>query len=213
VGVQLGEVLGERHGQVLVLGDGVVGSHAAKSAHGLGARVQVAGLFAENGARLKQEIGADLEFFLSTPEAVASRVREADLVIGGVLSRGAKAEYVVTEDMIRTMRPGSVVVDVSIDQGGCIETSRPTSHGDPVFPLHGVTHYCVTNMPGAYPKTSTLALVRASLPYVLKLAESGLDACRHDPGFAKAVNTHQGFLTCAAVAEALNCQDQLKEFV
>ncbi|MGK2915473.1 MAG: hypothetical protein ACSLE5_13685 [Porticoccaceae bacterium] len=105
------------------------------------------------------------------------------------------------------MRPGSVIVDVSIDQGGCIETSRPTSHHDPVFTCHGIVHYCVTNMPGAYPLLATLALTQATLPYVLRLANSGLDALRTDPGFAMGVNTHKGHVTCQPVAEALGLLD------
>ncbi|HUL13438.1 MAG TPA: alanine dehydrogenase [Methylococcaceae bacterium] len=211
-GVQLGEVLGVRHGKVLIIGDGVVGAHAARSARGLGAKVVVAGLDAEKGASMRREIAGDLEFFLSEPEALARHVADSDLVVGAVLRKGAKADYVVTETMVRSMRPGSVVVDVSIDQGGCIETSRPTSHSDPVYELHGVTHYCVTNMPGAYPRTSTLALTEATLPYVTKLAEKGLDTLREDQGFSRAVNTHGGYLTCLPAAEALGMTDRYQDF-
>ncbi|MFM8331690.1 MAG: alanine dehydrogenase [Candidatus Methylumidiphilus sp.] len=210
-GVQLGEVLGERHGKVVVIGDGVVGSHAARTARGLGAAVHVAGINPARGEELRQAIAADLHYFLSTPDAIAAQIRDADLVIGGVLLHGAKAQYVVTEDMVRGMRPGSVIVDVSIDQGGCVETSRPTSHSEPVFVRHGVVHYCVTNMPGAYPRTATLALTAATLPYVQKLAALGLDALREDPGFAKALNTYQGFLTCKPAAEGLGLLERYRD--
>ncbi|NJD06551.1 MAG: alanine dehydrogenase [Methylococcaceae bacterium] len=211
-GVQLGEVLGERHGKVLVIGDGVVGYHAAKSAYGMGAEVAVAGLIPERGEQLKREISPNLDVFRSTPGAIAERIVDADLLIGAVLRHGAKAEYVVTDAMVRSMQPGSVIVDVSIDQGGCIETSRPTSHSDPVYLSHGVTHYCVTNMPGAYPRTSTLALTAATLPYVLLLAEQGLDGLRSKPGLAKAGNVHDGHLTCKPVADVFGLEQRYRPF-
>jgi alanine dehydrogenase len=115
--------------------------------------------------------------------------------------------------MVKGMQPGSVIVDVSIDQGGCIETARPTSHSSPVFVEHGVTHYCVTNMPGAYPRTSTIALTAATLPYTVRLADRGIQALEADAGFAKGLNTHAGFVTCAAVAEALGLSARYREFV
>jgi alanine dehydrogenase len=211
-GVQLGEVLGQKHGKVVVIGDGVVGYHAARSAWGLGAEVAVAGLFPERGEQLRQEIAPGLDYFLSTPEAIAEQVKDADLVIGGVLLRGAKAAFVLTEAMVQTMLPGAVIVDVSIDQGGCVETSKPTSHAEPVFVKHGVIHYCVTNMPGAYPRTSTLALTAATLPYVQRLADKGLAALRDDPGFAKALNAYQGYLTCRPAAEGLGLLARYREF-
>lgn len=210
-GVQLGTVLGERHGKVVIIGDGVVGYHAAKSAYGLGANVFVAGIDAEKGERMRRDIGA-VEFFLSSPEAIARHVRDADLVVGGVLRHGAKAEYVVTESMVESMPPGSVIVDVSIDQGGCVETSRPTTHSDPVYEKHGVIHYCVTNMPGAYPRTSTLALASATFPYVAKLADRGLAALREEAGLAKAVNTYRGYLTCKPVAEVFGLMARYEGF-
>jgi len=211
-GVQLGEVLGVRHGKVFIIGDGVVASHAARVAQGLGAQVVVAGLDPAKGERMRGEIGGDLEFFISASDAIARHVRDSDVVIGAVLRHGAKADYVVTERMVQSMQPGSVIVDVSIDQGGCIETSRPTSHSHPVYEKHGVIHYCVTNMPGAYPRTSTLALTEATLPYAVRLAEKGLDALREDAGFGKALNTNRGFITCKAVAEALNMTDRYQNF-
>lgn len=210
-GVQLGSVLGVRHGSVLVIGEGVVGFHAARSAHGLGARVRVAGIDDARGERLRREIG-EIDYFTSTPDSIAAAVKDADLVIGGVLRRGAKAEYVVTAAMVQTMQPGAVIVDVSIDQGGCVETSRPTSHSDPIFIAHGVIHYCVTNMPGAYPRTSTLALTAATWPWLEKLAAGGISALRSDPGLAKAVNTFGGRLTCRPVAEALGLLDHYADF-
>ena len=211
-GVQLGQVLGKRHGDVLVIGDGVVAYHAARSAHGLGANVTVAALDLKKAERMHSEIGQDLIVVESSPETIARHARESDLLIGAVLRRGAKADFVVSESVIKSLRPGSVVVDVSIDQGGCIETSRPTSHSDPVYETHEVIHYCVTNMPGAYPRTSTLALTEAVLPYALRLADHGLEALQDDPGFAKALNTCRGFITCQPVADDLGLKAHFRPF-
>jgi alanine dehydrogenase len=133
-------------------------------------------------------------------------VKHADLVIGAVLIPGAKAPKLVTEDMVLSMTRGSVVVDVAIDQGGCIETGHPTSQSDPTFEVDGVVHYCVTNMPGAVPRTSTLALSNATLPYGLKLADSGLDALASDPSLAKGLNVYKGKVTYPAVAEAFGLE-------
>ena len=210
-GVMLGSVLGKRHGKVLILGDGVVGSHAARTAIGLGANVVVAGLFPENGARLRREISEEIEFFVSEPAAIAKHLLDTDLLVGAVLMHGARASHLVSEAMVKTMQAGSVLVDVSIDQGGCIETAHATTHADPVYVQHGVIHYCVSNMPGAYPRTSTLALTDATLPYVLKLADKGLTALADDPGFGKALNTHQGFITCKPVAESYQCLDRYRD--
>jgi len=201
--VQLGTVLGTRHGKVVILGDGVVGQHAARSADGLGAEVCIAGKDHRREAQLKQAISARLHFFISEPALLEQHLEEADLVVGAVLLRGARAPHLITEDMVKRMQPGSVIVDVSIDQGGCVATSRPTSHSDPVYEKHGVLHYCVTNMPGAYPRTSTLALTTATLPYVMQLAQKGLRALREDVGFGKGVNTYQGYLTSQPAAAAL----------
>lgn len=206
-GVQLGKVQGQRHGRVLVIGDGVVASHAARSAHGLGAEVVMAGLDPAKGERWSAELGEGSQFVLSSPEEIEARIPATDVLIGAVLRHGARAEFVVTESQVRRLGPGSVVVDVSIDQGGCIETSRPTSHSQPVFRLHEVTHYCVTNMPGAYPRTSTVALSAAVLPYALRLANLGLAALKEAPGFARALNTYQGRLTIRPVAETLHLLD------
>lgn len=201
-GVQLGEVLGTRHGRVLVVGDGVVGYHAAKTAYGLGAEVMVAGLLPEKSAMFNERIGA-VDFFISTPEQISVRLADTDLLVGAVLRHGAKADYVITEDMVKQLGSGSVIVDVSIDQGGCIATSRPTSHSQPVYVEHDVVHYCVTNMPGAYPRTATLALTAATFPYLQQLADGGLAAFASNPGMAKAINTYQGRVCYRPVAEAL----------
>jgi alanine dehydrogenase len=211
-GMQLGTVLGTRYGKVIIIGDGVVGRHAAKAADGMGTHVFICGRHSERASQLKRDISPDIQFFVSASEHLARHLEDADLVVGAVLLRGAKAPYVVTEAMVQQMQPGSVIVDVSIDQGGCVETSRPTSHSDPVFEQHGVTHYCVTNMPGAYPRTSTMALTAATLPYVMQLAQQGIEALREDRGFAQGVNTYKGYITCKPVAEALGLIARFKEF-
>ena len=202
-GMLLGRVLGDTYGKVLILGDGVVGKHAGAVAAAMGARTLVFGRHPEREAQLKDSISPDIEFVESTPANIAREITDADLVVGGVLLRGAKAPYLVSETMVQSMEPGSVIVDVSIDQGGCVETSRPTSHSEPVFTQHGVIHYCVTNMPGAYPRTSTMALTAATLPFAQRLAEDGLDALRQDPAFAKGLNVHAGKISFAAIAEDL----------
>jgi alanine dehydrogenase len=209
-GMMLGSVLGQRYGKVLILGDGVVGAHAAKTAIGLGAKVTIAGLLPDNAARLRREISDSLEYIISSPANIAAHLPDADLLVGAVLIHGARAAHLVSAGMVKTMQPGSVLVDVSIDQGGCIETARATTHADPVYTEHGVIHYCVSNMPGAYPRTSTLALTAATLPYLLKLADHGLQALEADPGFAKALNTYQGYITYKPVAEALGKLDRYK---
>src|SRR3990167_2340255 len=195
-GILIGEVLGHFYGKVVIIGDGVVGRHAAKTAYGMGANVYIFGRHEERMDNLREFIGRKAHVLLSTPENIAEHIKDTDLVVGAVLLPGAKAPWVVTEDMVKTMQPGSVIVDVSIDQGGCIETSRPTKHSDTIFVKHGVIHYCVTNMPGAYPRTSTIALTNATLPYLLRLANSGFaKSMKDDAGFAKGVNTFKGHLT------------------
>lgn len=212
-GTQLGTVLGRPYGKVVVIGDGVVGQHAAKTAAGMGASVYIAGLEADREALLKQQIAENIHYFISNEQSIARHVKDADLVIGAVLCHGARAPHVVTEEMVKSMPAGSVIVDVSIDQGGCIETSRPTTHSAPVFEKHGVIHYCVTNMPGAYPRTSTIALTHATLPYALRLAEAGVGALRHDAGLMKAVNTYNGCITYKPVAEELGLMARYKPFL
>jgi alanine dehydrogenase len=202
-GMLLGRVLGQSYGRVLVIGDGVVGRHAARTAAAMGATVALAGRRPERVPELQREIGAAFDFIPSEAAALGAEAQRSDLVVGAVLLRGARAPWVMTGEMVAAMAAGSVIVDVSIDQGGCIETSRPTSHSDPIYVRHGVIHYCVTNMPGAYPRTSTLALTAATLPYAGQLADRGLAALRADPGFARGLNTHRGRITCRPVAEAL----------
>lgn len=211
-GVMLGSVLGQRHGRVLIIGSGIVGSHAARTAIGLGAEVAVGDLFIENAQRLQREISSEIDCFVAEPTTIAERIREADLVVGAVLSHGARAEHVITEAMVASMQPGSVIVDVSIDQGGCVETARATTHTDPVYSQHGVIHYCVSNMPGAYPRTATLALTTATLPYVLQLADKGMAALADDSGMVKALNTHQGYITCQPVALAFSALDRYRAY-
>jgi alanine dehydrogenase len=206
-GVQLGTILGQHYGKVVIIGDGVVGQHAARTAAGMGARVWIAGMNRAKIADVAQQYPDQITFFHSQPQHIAAHLADADLVVGAVLVRGAKAPHVVTEYMVRHMQPGSVVVDVSIDQGGCIETSRPTSHSEPIFIKHGVIHYCVTNMPGAYPRTATLALTTATLPYILQLATCGLHCLSEAPGFAQGLNTHNGYITSEPVAQALGWVD------
>jgi alanine dehydrogenase len=207
-GTLVGTVLGKRHGKVLIVGDGVVARHAADVASGLGANVFVFGLFPERAAEFERTTG--VVWLRSSPESLSAHVRDADLLIGAVLRPGGRAPHVVTEAMVKSMPRGSVIVDVSIDQGGCVETSRPTTHSDPVFSVHGVIHYCVSNMPGAYPRTATDALTAATLPYALTLANGGIAAVLADEGFAKGVNTHRGFITHRAVAEALGLSAQYR---
>ena len=202
-GILLAKLFDERFGKVLVIGDGVVGLHAARLADSLGAEVYLCGRYPERQNALKSFVSNRLNFVQSTPENIAVELADTDLLIGAVLQRGGRAPHLVSEGMVKTMQPGSVIVDVSIDQGGCIETMHATTHDDPVYEQHGVIHYGVTNMPGAYPRLSTLALTQATLPYVLKLADSGLAALDDDPGFARGLNTHEGKITCEAVAQAL----------
>ncbi|MEE9494173.1 MAG: alanine dehydrogenase [Gammaproteobacteria bacterium] len=211
-GVLLSRLLGEQHGKVVIIGDGVVGQHAGRVAAGLGAEVVMMGVSPSAESVLKMQVSADIRYVLSSPDSVQHEIETADLVVGAVLLRNAKAPHVITQAMVKTMPAGSVIVDVSIDQGGCVETSRPTSHSDPVFTQHGVLHYCVTNMPGAYPRTSTLALTSATLAYILQLANDGVDTLQDSSGLARGINTWRGGLTCKPVAEALGMLDRYREF-
>ena len=210
-GTMLGEVNGKLYGKVVIIGDGVVGRHAAKTAYGMGANVFIFGRHEERMDHLRDIIGKGAHILLSTTENISEHIMDADLVVGAVLVKGAKTPWVVTEEMVKTMQHGSVIVDVSIDQGGCIETSKPTSHSNPTFVKHGVMHYCVTNMPGAYPRTATIALTNATLPYLLKLANNGFEKSIKEEGFAKGVNTCKGYITYKPVAESLNMEDKFRE--
>ena len=211
-GIQLGNVTGQRHGKVMVIGTGMVGRHAALTADGMGTNVYIFGRNKQKFEEMEKSVNSSLTFVQSTAESIAEHIRESDVMVGGVLVAGARAPHVVTEAMVKSMQPGSVIVDVSIDQGGCVETSRPTSHSEPVFIEHGVIHYCVTNMPGAYPRTSTIALTSATLPYVVRLGNLGMDALKQDSGFGRGVNTCGGYITCQPVVEALGMNDLYKNF-
>jgi alanine dehydrogenase len=211
-GMLLGDVLGHSYGKVVIIGDGMVGRHAARVASGMGAEVLMFGRHPEREADLQRDISPHIRYRRSAPDTVAQQLCDADLVVGAVLIRGGRTPHVVTEAMVKAMQPGSVIVDVSIDQGGCVETARSTTHSDPVFERHGITHYCVANMPGAYPRTSTLALTGATLPYVHRLAASGIEALRGDPAFAAGVNTYAGHITCRAVAEGLGLMSRYRSF-
>jgi alanine dehydrogenase len=202
-GMLLGGVPGVPGANVAIVGGGVVGTNAAQMALGMGANVTILDRNVERLRFLDQVLHGRIHTLASNRDNVAATVKDADFVIGGVLIAGAKAPKLVTATMIASMRPGSVVVDVAIDQGGCIETARPTSHSDPTYVVDGVTHYCVTNMPGAVPRTSTLALSNVTLPYALELADLGLaEAAKQDAALAKGINVLNGTVTYQAVAEA-----------
>jgi alanine dehydrogenase len=208
-GKLLGGVPGVRPADVVIIGGGTVGINAAMMALGMGASVIIIDINADRLRYLDEVLHGNLTTLSSNPRNVADSVRYADVVIGGVLLPGAKAPHLVTREMVKTMKPGSVIVDVAVDQGGCIETTRPTSHSDPVFVVDGIIHYCVTNMPGAVPRTSTYALSNATLPYALKLANLGfVEAVKSDGALAKGVNTYAGHVTCegVAIANGLECQ-------
>ncbi|MGE5149196.1 MAG: alanine dehydrogenase [Rhodospirillaceae bacterium] len=201
-GVLLGGVPGVPPADVVVLGGGVSGTHAATIALGMGASVTVVDRSAEVLRRIAVQLPAARTIF-STHDALVQVVRRADLLIGAVLVPGAAAPKLITRDMVKTMKTGSVLVDIAIDQGGCSETSKPTSHSDPVYVVDGVTHFCVTNMPGAVSRTSTFALNNATLPFVLALADKGWRrAIVEDPHLRNGLNVHAGKLTCRPVAEA-----------
>jgi alanine dehydrogenase len=203
-GVLLGGVPGVAPAKVVVLGGGVSGTHAAEMAVGLRADVTVVDRSVKRLRELSSIFGSQLKTVYSTAHAIEELVREADLVIGAVLIAGAAAPKLVTRAMVKAMKPGAVLVDIAIDQGGCFETSRPTTHAEPTYVLDGVIHYCVTNMPGAVPRTSTFALTNATLPYVKALADHGWRAAiSKDPGLANGLNVHAGQLTHQAVASAL----------
>ena len=203
-GILLGGVSGVERANVVIVGGGNVGTNAAKMAVGLGANVTVLDISAKRLAYLDDIFGGRVQTLLSNSYNIANAVRNADLVVGCVLIPGAKAPKLVTEEMVKSMRPGSVLVDVAIDQGGSIETiDRITTHSDPYFVKHGVIHYSVANMPGAVPRTSTLALTGATLPYALKIANMGAEAaCKADSALMKGLNTYNGHLTFQAVADA-----------
>jgi alanine dehydrogenase len=203
-GVLLGGVPGVTPADVLILGAGVVGSNAALIGIGMGAKVMMVDRSMAALRRAADRFGAAVGTVFSTRNAIERLVMKADLVIGGVLVAGAAAPKLVTAQMVKTMKPGAVLVDVSIDQGGCSETSRPTTHADPTYVVDDVVHYCVTNMPGAVARTSTFALNNATLPFVLALADQGWkQAMTADRHLRNGLNIHEGQITHPAVAEAL----------
>lgn len=203
-GVLLGGVPGVPPAKVVILGGGVSGTSAAEMAVGLRADVTVVDSSLKKLRALDAVFGGRLKTCASTADAVESLVQDADLVIGAVLVAGAAAPKVVTREMVRKMKPGAVIVDISIDQGGCVETSRPTTHANPTFVVDGVVHYCVTNMPGAVPRTSTFALTNATLPYVKALAKHRTEeALALDPYLAQGLNVHAGAIAHEIVARDL----------
>ena len=203
-GVLLGGVPGVAAGRVVIIGGGVSGTNAARMAMGLESHVTVIDKSIDTLYALDMQFGPTLNTIFSTVDAIETHVAGADLVIGAVLVPGAAAPRLVTREMVRKMRPGSVLVDISIDQGGCFETSRPTTHAEPTYVEEGVVHYCVTNMPGAVAKTSTQALNNATLPFALALADKGAQQALADDEHLRAgLNVHAGSVTYAAVAEAL----------
>lgn len=206
-GVLLGGVPGVAPARVVILGGGVAGTNATQMAVGLGAQVTVVDRSLRRLRELDAQFGSQIETAYSTIESVERLVIQAELVIGAVLVTGAAAPKLVTRDMVRRMQKGAVLVDISIDQGGCFETSKPTTHADPTYVVDGVVHYCVTNMPGAVPRTSTFALTNATLPYVRALADHGWrKALGRDAGFAAGLNVHEGAITHEAVARDLQME-------
>ena len=202
-GLLLAGVPGVEAAHVVVLGAGVVGTSAIRMAVGLGAQVTVLNPDVERLRYLDDLYGGRLATRAASSAAVEQTVSTADLVIGAVLLPGAKAPKLVSRSTVSRMRPGAVIVDVSVDQGGCFETTKPTTHSEPVYTVDGVLHYCVANIPGIVPRTSTQALTNATLPYMIRLASEGVDrAIRSDPGLAQGVNLKNGRVTCRGVADA-----------
>jgi alanine dehydrogenase len=204
LGLLLGGVPGVQPAKVVILGGGVVGTHAIDVALGMGADVYVIDRSVEALRRLWVQFGRGLNTVFSTRDAIDHHLADADLVIGGVLIAGASAPKLITRAHLKTMKPGSVIVDVAIDQGGCAETSKATTHDEPTYVIDGITHYCVANMPGGVPKTSTYALNNATLPFVLALAGKGWkQALKDDVHLRNGLNVWNGKITCDAVAKAL----------
>ncbi len=201
-GILLGGVPGVAPAHVVVLGAGIVGTNAAKVAAGLGASVAIMDVNLDRLRYLSDVMPPNVHTIFSDPHTVREQIAVADLLVGAVLIPGAKAPRLVTRADLATMKPGSVIVDVAIDQGGCIETSRPTTHANPTYVVDGVVHYCVTNMPGAVGRTSTIALCNATMPYAVKIANKGYEtAAAEDTGFGEGINMIAGRVTNAAVAE------------
>ena len=201
-GILLGGVPGVPPANILILGGGVVGSNAARIAAGFQAEVNILDVNVDRLRYLEDIMPPNVNTVFSDRHSIRDRLALADLVIGAVLIEGARAPRLVSKEDLSRMKPGAVIIDVAVDQGGCIETTRPTTHSKPTYIVDGIVHYCVTNMPGAVGRTSTYALCNVTFPYVLRIAEKGLaGACQLDPGIAHAVNMHQGKTTNRAVAE------------
>jgi alanine dehydrogenase len=202
-GILLGGVPGVKPAEVLVLGGGIVGTQAAKMAAGMGAHVTIMDISLPRLRALDEFMPANVQTQYSNEYNVRNAIKTADLVIGGILIPGAKAPKLITREMLPTMKPGAVIVDVAIDQGGCFETSKPTTHADPIYVVEGVIHYCVANMPGAVPYTSTLALTNATLPFALQLANKGWQkACSDNNELRLGLNVVGGKVVYQGVAEA-----------
>jgi alanine dehydrogenase len=201
-GILLGGVPGVLPGDVVIIGGGIVGINAAKMAVGLGARVTILDTNLDRLRYLDDVFRGQVNTLASNKAHLEEACRHADLLIGGVLIPGASAPKLVTRAMVSGMKPGSVIVDVAIDQGGCVETAHATTHSNPTYVVDGVTHYCVANMPGAVPRTSTIALNNATLPYTRRIANQGFEKAIQDPGFAEGVNVYKGQITYKAVAES-----------
>jgi alanine dehydrogenase len=202
-GILLGGVPGVRPGNVLILGGGIVGTQAAKMAGGLGANVVIMDVSLQRLRYLSDIMPANVKTIMSNSYNIKEAIQTADLIVGAVLIPGAKAPHLITKEMLKTMRPGTVLVDVAVDQGGCIETCKPTTHEDPTYVIDGIVHYCVANMPGAVPYTSTVALTNATLPYAIQLANKGWKkACRENIELKKGLNVVNGKVVYQGVAEA-----------
>lgn len=205
-GVLMGGVPGVAPAHVIVLGGGTVGTNAAKVALGMGARVTLLDIDIERLRYLDEVMHGNFQTLYSNAANIKESIKTADAVIGGVLITGARAPKLITREMLKDMIPGSVIVDVAVDQGGCVETTHPTTHSDPIFFVEDVLHYGVANMPGAVPRTSSFALSNATLRYAMRLANKGLDALKDDQGFLKGLNTYAGKLTYPAVSQAFNLE-------
>jgi alanine dehydrogenase len=206
-GVLLGGVPGVDPATVVVIGGGVVGTHAAKMACGLGAKVYILDMSLERLRYLSDVMPSNCFLLMSSPATLRNLVKTADVVVGAVLVTGAKAPKLVTRDMLKTMKKGAVLVDVAIDQGGCFETSKATTHSDPIYIVDDVVHYCVANMPGAVPKTSTMALTNATLPYAVEIANKGWErAIKENPEIKPGANVIKGKVTYKAVADAFGLE-------
>lgn len=209
-GILLGGVPGVKAANVLVIGGGIVGTQAALMAAGLGARVTIADISLPRLRYLSEIMPANVDTLMSSKYNIESLLPTTDLVIGAVLIPGAKAPFVITKEMLKLMQPGSVLVDVAIDQGGCFETSKPTTHAEPIYEVDGIVHYCVANIPGAVPFTSTLALTNATLPYAVQLANKGWEkACADSKDLREGLNIVKGKVVYKAVAETfdLACEE------